>query len=317
MLSRLLDQVKEKYHVNISEQALMVKFSSDQRTDIVSIYKAALQSNFFDITSPGILPSFLSSQVSTETKFPMLLQIVAAKDVTQPLRPCADMTEDEAFIAGAPGQLSQYNKHRLLKLILSDGHCEIPAIELTTLTNVFKSIPVPGEKVLVKEGTEVRNGMLIMSPLTISHVGGFVTELLKEFELRKRGLLQPKGAEGAPKFTPFVKRQTHHDHFQHPQDVGEISDRAVQRVGFSGEAREGRGRARGGVRGGFERRDRGKGDGRGRYERGRGSPQDRGGRHVDVNSNIPQRNTNKVKLHSNAQHSVDSYEDFPDLGGDW
>ncbi|EAN81506.1 hypothetical protein, conserved, partial [Trypanosoma cruzi] len=88
----------------------------------------------------------------------------------------------------------------------ADGHSEIPAIELTTL-RVFRGIPVPGEKLLVKEGTQIKNGAIIMTEECVVPLGGEVLQLKKEFLSKRNRTDVPYqtslGLEAAPRFQPL------------------------------------------------------------------------------------------------------------------
>ncbi len=167
------------------------------------LYSRALNANLCDCTLPGQLQRDLGSQQAATVRSTALLQIQTSRDATQPLRPCADMEDAEALL-GAANQRT--TSHRLLRLTLTDGHVEVPAVELKTL-KAFRGIPIPGEKIVVKEGCEVRNGMIIMTDEHVKHVGGFVEQLRQEFLFRKgRAGVAYKhiaGLDGAPKFAPF------------------------------------------------------------------------------------------------------------------
>ncbi|KEG11193.1 hypothetical protein DQ04_02871030, partial [Trypanosoma grayi] len=189
------------------------------------------------------------------------LQVQSSRDATQPLRPCADASAEEAALGAA---LQKDTNTRLLRLVLSDGHTEIPAIELSTL-HVFRTIPIPGEKLLIKEKAEVRNGAIIMTETCVLPLGGEVQQLKREFLARKNRADVPyqtsAGLEAAPRFQPL-----------------RLGNTAASSLSFKPVMCADRGRGGEGVGGGSRGRSgggsRGRSGGRG-YCGGRGS----GGRH--------------------------------------
>lgn len=206
-MDSLLDELREKYCVSLKKTSL---HGLGSPSDVRQLYSSVLRANLCDITEPRGLPGCLGSQISPQSSFTLkasiLLQICAARDATQPLRPCADTSEAEAFHLGSPGQ-THSNPRRLLKLLLTNGHVELTAVELETQNSLFKGVPTPGEKVLVKEGSEVKNGLLIISPTTMVSLGGGVDSLKREFEYQQKhrngSTLASRGSD-APTFEPFV-----------------------------------------------------------------------------------------------------------------
>ena len=285
------------------------------------LFTRALHANFSECTEPGMLQRDLGSQQLTTVRSTVTLQIQSSRDATQPLRPCADMEPEEAML----GAVNQRNSNqRLLRLTLSDGHVEIPAVELKTL-KAFKGIPIPGEKVVVKEGSDVRNGMIILSDDKVQHLGGSVEQLRQEFLFRKGRLgaayQHVAGLEGAPKFAPLraisssnatqaarhlpVRISGAPSNRSPAEPFRGSSERSRAREGTSrGDSDRGRGhQGRAGERGGGERGRGGNTRGRGHYERG-GNP-----RHVDPaeRSLAPNRTPPEAVPQFND-------EDFPSLG---
>lgn len=209
MWSQFSTELQDRYAVKVEPEALQ-KFhnqhtdgSATTTTTSAELYRMILASNLRDVTAYGLLPRDIASQPAFVLKNDVLVQIQTSRDATQPLRPCADMPEEDAILGGANQRATN---HRLLRLTVTDGSVEVPAIELSTL-RVFNGIPTPGEKLLLKEGTEVRNGMVIMTDNDVRFVGGSEPHLRDEFLLRKhRALLGTQavtGLEGAPKFSPL------------------------------------------------------------------------------------------------------------------
>ncbi|ORC89297.1 uncharacterized protein TM35_000133010 [Trypanosoma theileri] len=196
-------EVKARYHIAVSTRFVERVSGTVENVTAESVYRRALNENLKDITDVGTIPYGLASQVSAVLSAPLVLQVNSSRDATQPLRPCADTTEEEMTFGAA---LQKNTNTRLLRLVLSDGHVEIPAIELSTL-HIFRGIPVPGEKLLIKEGAEVKNGAIIMTDDCIEPLGGEVQQLKREFlALRNRSDIPYQtstGLEAAPRFQPL------------------------------------------------------------------------------------------------------------------
>ncbi|KAF8275535.1 putative protein of unknown function (DUF1767) [Trypanosoma cruzi] len=202
-MSALSTEVRARYHIAVSTRFVERLSAADGTVTAEYIYHRALNENFKDITDVGTLPHGIASQVSSTLTIPVVLQVNSSRDATQPLRPCADSCEEEMIFAAA---FQKKTNTRLLRLVLSDGHSEIPAIELTTL-RVFRGIPVPGEKLLVKEGTQIKNGAIIMTEDCVVPLGGEVLQLKKEFHSKRNRTDVPYqtslGLEAAPRFQPL------------------------------------------------------------------------------------------------------------------
>lgn len=332
-MSQLLTEFKDKYNVAIKASAL---HGLGEPSTLQKLYSAVLNANLSDIAEPGGIPPLLPAQSAAIVKAPMFLQVSASRDATQPLRPCADMSEEEAFMLGSPGQ-GATNKHRLLKLILTDGNLELVAVEMKTYQNVFRSIPTPGEKVMVNEGAEIKNGMLLITPESIKPLGGSVESLKKEFEFRKmRNALGVKsgGGDAAPKFQPFIVggREEAINNMRHrPTESKPImitdaarhtESRGRDQKSTSHGASQGRGRGREGRPDRAPHVDDSRGRGRGRASeghRGRGSErQPRGGR---ASGGARYADPQQVPHVSQASNFPSAYvpawndaEDFPVLG---
>ncbi|CBH13220.1 hypothetical protein, conserved [Trypanosoma brucei gambiense DAL972] len=190
-MAALHEEVRTRYHI-----AVCTRFVERVCVDTPSptaefIYKMALNENLKDITDVGTLPRVSLLQLNS-LPCSLVLQVSSSRDVTQPLRPCLDTSEEEPILAAA---FQKNLKTRLLRLVLSDGHSEVPAVELSTLS-VFRSIPVPGEKLLVKEGAEIKNGAIIMTDDCVVPLGGGVQQLKKE-------VLIQQSRSDAPRFQPL------------------------------------------------------------------------------------------------------------------
>jgi tudor domain-containing protein 3 len=161
---------------------------------------ALLNTNLQGVGEMCCLERSLGSQQSAAVDGPVLLQIMTVRDMTQPLRPCADMLDSEAPWSAVSHQNSA---KRLLRLTVTDGIVTIPAVEMQTLA-AFERLPLPGEKLLVKGGT-VAAGMLVMTDDSVTVMGGTVSKLRKEVLLS----LTKGASTGAPVFEPFVTGQSY------------------------------------------------------------------------------------------------------------
>ncbi|EKF27146.1 hypothetical protein MOQ_009138 [Trypanosoma cruzi marinkellei] len=203
-MSALSTEVRARYHIAVSTRFVERLSATEGTVTAELIYHQALNENFKDITDVGTLPHGIASQVNSTLTSPVVLQVNSSRDATQPLRPCADSGEEEMIFAAA---FQKTTNTRLLRLVLSDGHSEIPAIELNTL-RVFRGIPVPGEKLLVKEGTQIKNGAIIMTEDCVVPLGGEVQQLKREFLSKRNRTDVPYqtslGLEAAPRFQPLL-----------------------------------------------------------------------------------------------------------------
>lgn len=207
MMQNLIEEVKQKFSVCPSARYVEKILSSQSAATAKDIYKKILYDNLNEVVETSSLPFGIASQTASTIPTDILLQISTSRDATQPLRPSADATAEEITLYGS-GQKNSPN--RLLKLLLTDGINSIGAFELATL-RVFRSIPIPGEKVLIKAGAEVKNGNIILSDDHVLLLGGEVHELKKAFldhhqrvvSTARSGYQTSTGIEGAPKFQPL------------------------------------------------------------------------------------------------------------------
>lgn len=203
MAAALADRVKEAYHLTLSPDYAERCLASLPTLTAAELYRKALSENIKDIHDSSVLPFGIASQTSATLPSNVVLQVHTSRDATQPLRPCADATEEEAALHAA---LQRTNSRRLLRLVLTDGYVEIPAFELSTLS-VFNGVPIPGEKLLLRAGTEVKSGAVIMTEKDVVPLGGEVTPLKMEFLAHRRrveaGYQVSGGLQGAPKFRPI------------------------------------------------------------------------------------------------------------------
>ncbi|KAG5501159.1 hypothetical protein JIQ42_06157 [Leishmania sp. Namibia] len=202
-MAALADEVREKYSLSLSTDYVERCVQSKTSLNSMELYQKALRENLRDICGASLLPYGIGTQVSATLPNSVVMQINASRDATQPLRPCADVSEEEAVLNAAFHR--NWGK-RLLRLQLTDGNIEIPALELCTLP-VFKGLPIPGEKVLIHKDTEVRNGCIIMSESNASLLGGEVQQLKQDFLAHRRrlesGYQTSNGLDGAPRFAPL------------------------------------------------------------------------------------------------------------------
>ncbi|CAD2219106.1 hypothetical protein AGDE_01715 [Angomonas deanei] len=204
-MAAICAELKGKYFVSVSQEYVERITKATPSLNAETLYKRILSEDikeFCDSTSA--LPYGIASHSSAVLPDSVVLQITSARDATQPLRPCAGSDELEEAVAAA-GQRSTSN--RLLKLVLTDGTVEIPAAELTTLST-FKGIPIPGEKLLIKAGAEVRSGYILLTEENVVLLGGEVAQLKRDYlNFKKRKDLGYKlsgGLEGVPLFEPLV-----------------------------------------------------------------------------------------------------------------
>lgn len=353
----LVQQVLDKHHIKIDAEKLkkvlpaQASMSGGQEgvsaaaVSVSDAFRCILHANITELVSaPGQLPRNTGSLPQGVLEAPALVQIQTSRDATQPLRPCADMDDADALLNAANQKATN---HRLLRLTVSDGAVEVPAIELKTL-RLFHGIPTPGEKLLLKPGTEVRNGMIILTDDTVEALGGSEKHLRDEFMLRKQrnALLSGGGAqvvgglEGAPKFAPLeavtnVKKHaaTPNTGNSHRQQASSSGSAALPRESshHQQEAQSGRGQGRGNAahsgdrgsgRGGRHesRGGRGGGDRGGRGGGGRGAGRGDGGR---GDAGQPRQQYRDPAVHpASTRPPVPpppkfTDADFPSLGGDW
>lgn len=207
MIQNLIEEVQQKFSVLPSHRFVEKLLSSQPSINAQDIFRIILHSNLSDVVEASSLPIGIASQLSSTIPSNLVLQISTSRDATQPLRPSADATADEIDLYGS-GQKN--SPKRLLKLVLTDGLNNIGAFELCTL-QTFHSIPIPGEKVLIKAGAEVKNGSIILNDDHVVLLGGEVLELKKAFldhhhrvaSAALSGYQTSIGIEGAPKFQPL------------------------------------------------------------------------------------------------------------------
>lgn len=207
MIQNLIEDIKQKFSVYPSIRYVEKILSSQPAVNAQDIYKKILSDNLNEVVETSLLPFGLASQVRSTIPNSVMLQISTSRDATQPLRPSADATAEEIALYGS-GQKN--SPKRLLKLLLTDGISNIVAFELSTL-RIFRNIPTPGEKLLIKAGAEVKNGSIILSDEHVVLLGGGVYELKKAFldhhqrvlSTALSGYQTSTGLEGAPKFQPL------------------------------------------------------------------------------------------------------------------
>lgn len=260
----------------IRRVAAVIAASRTTPSTVDALYKMLVNVNLDGACESGRLERNVGSLQAATINGPVLTQIMTVRDLTQPLRPCADMLDGEEVWSAANHKNSD---RRLLKLVLTDGAVTVPAVELATSKRITK-IPMPGEKVVLRNA-EVKHGMVIITDSSVELVGGRVEQLVNEFLMPAR--LAGAGYSGAPKFQPFVPgaaiaaaRGPRHDASRHqdPQTQPHGHHRDEGRHGDRG----GYGNARGGG-GGHDRGGRGGGGGRGGDRGGGRGSHDRGGRH--------------------------------------
>ncbi|CBZ34206.1 hypothetical protein, conserved [Leishmania donovani] len=202
-MTALADEVREKYSLSLSSDYIERCVQAKTSITSLELYQKSLWENLRDICGTSLLPYGIGAQVSATLPNAVVMQINASRDATQPLRPCADVSDDEVILNAA---FQRNSSKRLLRLQLTDGNVEIPALELSTL-RVFQGIPTPGEKVLIHKDAEVRNGCIILSESNVSLLGGEVHQLKQDFLAHRRRLevsyQTSNGLDGAPRFAPL------------------------------------------------------------------------------------------------------------------
>ncbi|KAG5478598.1 hypothetical protein LSCM1_06000 [Leishmania martiniquensis] len=241
-MTALADEVREMYSLSLSTDYVERCLQSNASMTAMELYQKSLRENLRDICGTSILPYGIGTQVSATFPNSVVMQINASRDATQPLHPCADASEEEAVLGAA---FQRNWGKRLLRLQLSDGNVEIPALELCTL-RVFKGIPTPGEKVLIHKDAEVRNGCIIMSETNVSLLGGEVHQLKQDFLAHRRrleaGYQMSNGLDGAPRFAPLEVGQHYLSNVVHSGAANGMEHKGGIAPHHANETRRGRGR---------------------------------------------------------------------------
>ncbi|KPA84153.1 hypothetical protein ABB37_02229 [Leptomonas pyrrhocoris] len=272
-MTTLADRVRSEFSLSLSADYAERCLQATPNLTSSELYQKALKENLRDICGASVLPYGVAAQVAATLPNAVVLQINNSRDATQPLRPCADITDEEAILNAA---MQRNSDKRLLRLLLTDGNVEIPALELSTL-RAFRGIPVPGEKLLVHKDAEVRNGCIILTEDNITLLGGEVQQLKQDFLAHRRrleaGYQTSNGLDGAPRFEPLQVGQ----HYRGIQGPGGLPNAAERQGGappqWSTNAVRGRG---GGFNNNYSYRGSGGGRGGG-HGRGNGGERGRGG----------------------------------------
>lgn len=278
-MAAIVDDVRSEFSLSLSPDYAERCLQAKPNLTSSELYQKALKENLRDICGATLLPYGIAAQVSATLPSAVVLQINNSRDATQPLRPCADVTDEEAILNAA---MQRNSDKRLLRLLLTDGNSEIPALELSTL-RVFRGIPIPGEKVLIHKDAEVRNGCIILSEDNITLLGGEVYQLKQDFLAHRRrleaGYTTSNGLDGAPRFEPLQVGQ----HYRANQGYG-AAPNTSERQGsappqwnsHNSGTNQGQGRGRGGNYNNNYNNPHGGRGGRG-GGRGRGEGRGRGG----------------------------------------
>ncbi|CAN0900182.1 Tudor domain-containing protein 3 [Linum grandiflorum] len=80
---------------------------------------------------------------------------------------------------------SSSGHRRLLKLVLTDGHTEIPAIEYSHLSTIPSDV-APGYKILVENKAPIHSGILCLNPKMVTPIGGVVQSLHEEWLMNRK-----------------------------------------------------------------------------------------------------------------------------------
>lgn len=266
MIQNLIEEVTAQYGVTLSHRYVEKTISTNPSATPQFLFSNILKENLSDVVGESALPYGIASQSNAVIPKNILLQISSSRDATQPLRLSADMSEEEAAVMASD---QKFSSKRLLRLVLTDGVASIVGVELTTLPN-FSGIPIPGEKIRVKAGSEVKSGVIVFTPDNIELLGGEVKELKQEFlDHRRRmqsGYQTSTGIDGAPKFEPLAGKIDSIHRYNvvpgdsHPSREGNRGRGGPPQGGRSQGGGKHHERARG--KGG---RGRGRGDGRGSH----------------------------------------------------
>ncbi|CAI0399870.1 unnamed protein product [Linum tenue] len=162
------------------------------------------------------LPDAISFRKASHLQGRKVLQISSMRDVA--------VSTIDAF--------SSSGHRRLLKLVLTDGHSEIPAVEYSHLPSVGNDI-APGAKVRVENKATIHSGILCLNPKVMTVIGGVVQSLYDEWHMNQkysvfsRSSLRPTedgGVAGPPAFAklqagassirPSSQRSRVSDYFQ-------------------------------------------------------------------------------------------------------
>ncbi|KAH9800427.1 DUF1767 domain-containing protein [Citrus sinensis] len=128
---------------------------------------------------------------------PIVLQVASVRDISR--------SSIEEF-SGNPGS------NRLLKLVLTDGHIEITAIEYSHIPSIPYDV-VPGTKVRLENKVPVHSGIVCLNPNVVTVLGGVVASLHEEWQMNRkysvfsRSSLRPSQESGGGGPPPFEKFQ--------------------------------------------------------------------------------------------------------------
>jgi tudor domain-containing protein 3 len=109
----------------------------------------------------------------------------------------------------------------MLKLILTDGHSNLQAIEIQRLEKISLNTP-PGTKIRLKQNIPVKSGFAQVQSKHLEVLGGTVEALVEKWEISRKlasfTRAQPTGGDGGgpPPGVPFGK------------NIGQVVDRGFK-----------------------------------------------------------------------------------------
>uniref|UniRef100_A0A914X6E9 Tudor domain-containing protein n=1 Tax=Plectus sambesii TaxID=2011161 RepID=A0A914X6E9_9BILA len=167
----------------------------DDKTNFKSakdVLKLVLDQDLHDIGAP-LLDSKLDRQ-ARKFQGPAVLQVSKIRNVLST-------------------KVHEYNRlggERLLRLLLTDGHNTVSAIEQDTISKISMNTP-PGTKIALIGTIELEQGFLLLSDKNTRILGGRVQKLVEKWEVNKDSQMMMhmranKGLEGPPPWVPFGKR---------------------------------------------------------------------------------------------------------------
>ncbi|XP_052184106.1 uncharacterized protein LOC127796081 [Diospyros lotus] len=116
------------------------------------------------------LPASSVLRNSSHLAGPKVLQISSARDISR--SSIAEISENS-------------HTRRLLRLILTDGHSEVTAIEYSHIPSIANDV-ITGTKVRIGKRAAVHSGVLCLNPEVITVIGGVVEPLYEEWKMNQK-----------------------------------------------------------------------------------------------------------------------------------
>ncbi|XP_023942130.1 tudor domain-containing protein 3 [Bicyclus anynana] len=133
------------------------------------------------------------------------------KDLTKLEKPIVVQIQKIRNVAAPKANEESTSAPRMLKITLHDGKSSCTGLETTHIPNLGINTP-PGTKVLLKdEDLEVCHGVIWLTPMVISVLGGKVSHMIEKWELNRSLAKHTRGGidgadGGPPPWIPFGQR---------------------------------------------------------------------------------------------------------------